>query len=383
MGQFTVGKVTTRRTSRSRRRIHRRAARRPRLILFVVITFLVAIGASFIALFLGLHVIAAGQADLPKLADQQSVTKAQTSQIFAADGTTLAYLFGEENRTIVSSQDLSSELRKAIVAIEDHRFYEHNGVDYEGLGRAIVMNLKSKSFAQGASTITQQLVAALFLDRRDISITRKIKEAALALQYEKKYTKDEILTQYLNTVYFGANAYGAEAGAKTYFGKEPTDLTLPEAAMLAGLPRAPSAYNPRWNPQMALQRRNDVLQAMWDEGYVTEERYDAAVATPIKLAAYSPYAEVREPYVVDFVKQQLISMFGKDMVFKAGLRVQTTIDPKFDHRRQYSRLRLIRVLPWPTRFPEAVALMAAPNPAGHLMAVATHSGKRLVPLSRA
>jgi penicillin-binding protein 1A len=309
--------------------MHRRAARHPRRAIFVVILLLILLGSGIGASFLALNVIMAGNADLPKLADQQQLTAAQTSQIFAADGSSLAYLFGEVNRTIIASRDISPLLKYAVVAIEDKRFYQHNGVDYVRLGRVIEINIRSNAYAQGASTITQQLVGSLYLDRRDITITRKIREASLAQQYEKQYSKDEILTQYLNTVYFGANAYGAEAAAQTYFGKTPNELTLPEAAMLAGMPQAPSAYNPRRNPDKALVRRNEVLAAMWEQGYITGEQYDEAYETPIKLAPYSPYQQVREPYVVDFVKQQLIDMFGKDRVFKGGLRVQTTIDPKW------------------------------------------------------
>ena len=325
-------------------------------------------GVTVGALFLGLQVIMAAQADLPKLADQQPVTEALTSQIFADDGSSLAYLFGQENRTVISSEDISTFLKQAIVAIEDKRFYEHNGVDFEGLARALVINLKSNSFAQGASTITQQLVGALFLDRRDITMTRKIKEAALAIQYEKEHTKDEILTQYLNTVYFGANAYGVEAAAQTYFGKAPSDLTLTEAAMLAGLPQAPTAYNPRRDTTKALARRNEVLTAMLDQGYITAAKCEEGIASPIELAPFSPYNSVREPYVVDYVKQQLIDMFGKDKVFQGGLRVQTTIDPTFQ---QLARNAIKSVLNR-TGDPSAAILSVDPN-SGYIRAMVSSS----------
>ena len=285
------------------------------------------LACSLLVLLLASRVVSAAMADLPVLAEEQSVSEPQTTQVFAADGSTLAYLYGTENRTVVKSQDISTFLKHGIVAIEDRRFYEHHGVDYTGLARALVTNVESKSVSQGASTITEQLVDALYLNR-EVSVTRKVEEAALAIQYEKKYNKDEILTQYLNTVYFGSNAYGVEAAAETYFDKEPKDLTLPEAALLAGLPQAPSGYDPRLNPRAAETRRNEVLLAMWQQGYISKKDYDDATATPIRLAPYSPYAQVREPYVVDYVKQQLISMFGAKEVFQGGLRVQTTIDPK-------------------------------------------------------
>jgi penicillin-binding protein 1A len=272
---------------------------------------------------------AAGQdfQNLAQLSDQQPVDEAQTTQIYASDGTLLAYLYGQQNRTIISSENISADLKYAIVAIEDQRFYQHNGVDYQSLVRALAADLQANKVVQGASTITMQLVGNLYLNRQDTSITRKLTEASLAVQYEKKYTKDDILTQYLNTVYFGANAYGAQAASQTYFGKDPADLTLAESALLAGLPQAPTGYNPRINPDRALTRRNEVLDAMLAQGYISQDQHDQAVATPIQLAPFSPYTKVQEPYVVDYVKQQLIAMFGQDQVFKGGLRIQTTIDP--------------------------------------------------------
>jgi penicillin-binding protein 1A len=282
-----------------------------------------------VAVLLAAQVVRAGGSDLTRLSDQQPVSEAQTTQIFATDGTVLAYLYGEQNRTVVSSDAIPPDLKSAIVAIEDQRFYQHNGVDYLGLMRALAANVEAGGVKQGASTITEQLVGNLYLDRQDTSIARKIREASLALQYEKKYSKDDILTQYLNTVYFGANAYGVQAAAQTYFGKDPKDLTLAESALLAGLPQAPTGYNPRRNPDRALARRTEVLDAMLTQGYISQQQHDEAVDAPLDLAPMSVYSQVQEPYVVDYVKQQLIAMFGKDKVFQGGLRVQTTIDPKF------------------------------------------------------
>ena len=294
--------------------------------MIVVAALLASLG---VVAFVGLQFVAAGGKSLPQLGDQQPVTEAETTQIYAADGSLLAYLYGEQNRTVISSQDISADLKHALVAIEDQRFYQHNGVDYRGLGRALLADIKAHKAVQGASTITEQLVGNLYLNRNDTSITRKIKEAALALQYEKKYSKDQILAQYLNTVYFGANAYGVQAAAQTYFGKDPKDLTLAESALLAGLPQAPTAYNPRVNPQKAKVRRDEVLAAMQKQGYITAAQYQQAVDTPVQLGPYSPYTKVQEPYVVDYVKQQLIDMFGTDKVFKGGLRVETTINPAY------------------------------------------------------
>ena len=174
-----------------------------------------------------------------------------------------------------------------------------------------------------------QLVGNLYLDRTDLSFTRKFNEMALALQLERKYSKNEILDLYLNTVYFGSNAYGVEAAAKTYFNKEPAELTLPEAALIAGLPQAPSGFSPLNHPDQALARRNMVIQKMADIGLITQGEADNAISTPIQLAPYSPYTQVQEPYVVAYVRKQLIDMFGEEKVFQGGLQVETTINPAY------------------------------------------------------
>ncbi len=174
-----------------------------------------------------------------------------------------------------------------------------------------------------------QLVGNLYLDRTDMSFNRKFDEMALAWQLERRYSKEEILDLYLNTVYFGSNAYGVEAAAKTYFDKEPAELTLPEAALIAGLPQAPTGYSPRKHPERALARRNLVINSMLQNGFITDDEAEAALLTPIELAPYSPYTQVEEPYVVAYVRKQLIDMFGEEKVFQGGLQVETTIDPAY------------------------------------------------------
>jgi penicillin-binding protein 1A len=290
---------------------------------------LVAIGVLLLLATLGLHTVAAVQEDIPSLEEQGQVSLAETTQIYAADGTLLAYLHGVENRTVISGKEIPESLKHAIVSVEDERFYQHTGVDAEGFFRALVTNLKANSVKEGFSTITMQLVGNLYLDRTQISLTRKFDEMFLAWQFEKKYSKDEILDMYLNTVYFGSNAYGVEAAAKTYFDKDPKDLTIAEAALLAGLPQAPSAYSPRSHPDEAIRRRNIVLLKMYEQGFITLEEARAAMREELRLAPYSPYTKVQEPYVVAYVRKQLIDMFGEDRVFKGGLRVQTTINPAY------------------------------------------------------
>ncbi|HEY5528482.1 MAG TPA: PBP1A family penicillin-binding protein, partial [Thermoleophilia bacterium] len=328
----------------SRLRRHQTEQRRRSLtwIAVVVIVPLLFLIITAAVVSLALRVVAAAGQDLPNLANQTQVALAETTYIYAADGALLAYLHGVENRTVISGQAIPDVLRHATVAIEDARFYKHNGVDLQGLGRALVRDIQAKKVVEGSSTITMQLVGNLYLDRRDISFTRKIKEMALALQLETTLSKNEILDEYLNTIYYGANAYGVEAAARTYFDKDPKDLTLAEAALLAGLPQAPTAYNPRSHydanghlvsaadaAARAQSRRNEVLLKMYQQGFITLGDERAAVAEPIELASVSPYTKVQEPYVVAYVKKQLQDMFGVDAVFNGGLRVETTINPEY------------------------------------------------------
>jgi membrane peptidoglycan carboxypeptidase len=318
-----------RRSARERRAQNVRRRRVVILIAVLVTIPLLTIGILAGLASLGLHTVAAVEKDLPSLEDQGQVSLAETTQIYAGDGSLLAYLHGVENRTVISGKQIPNSLKHAIVSVEDERFYQHTGVDAEGFARALVTNLKAQSVEEGFSTITMQLVGNLYLDRTDMSLTRKFDEMALAWQFEKKYSKDEILDMYLNTVYFGSNAYGVEAAARTYFDKDPADLTLAEAALLAGLPQRPTANSPRKNPEDALKRRNQILLKMYDQGFVTLDAARTALREPLTLAPYSPYTKVQEPYVVAYVRKQLIDMFGEERVFKGGLRVETTINPAY------------------------------------------------------
>jgi penicillin-binding protein 1A len=323
------------RLGRERRSVrHRRElkVRRRRIIILIAVLVaipLVAAGVFGLLLSLGLRTAAAVQADIPSLNDQHQVSLAQTSSIYAADGTPLAYLHGVENRTVISGNQIPAVLRNAVVAIEDERFYQHQGVDLESFARALVTNVNSQRTTEGFSTITMQLVGNLYLDRTDMSFKRKFNEMCLAWQLERRYSKEEILDLYLNTVYFGSNAYGVEAAAKTYFNKEPAQLTLAEAALIAGLPQAPTGYSPRKHLDKALARRNLVIERMQQNGFITESEAEGALLTPIQLAPYSPYTQVQEPYVVAYVRKQLIDMFGEEKVFQGGLQVETTINPAY------------------------------------------------------
>jgi membrane carboxypeptidase/penicillin-binding protein len=295
----------------------------------VIVVPLIAAGISATVLLTGLRAVAAVEQSMPSLEAQAGVSLAQTTEIYASDGTLLAYLHEEENRTVIGGNEIPNFLRHAVVAVEDERFYEHTGVDVEGIFRALAANIQAQGISEGFSTITMQLVGNLYLNRREMTLTRKFNEMALAMQLERKYSKNEILDMYLNTVYFGSTAYGVEAAARTYFDKTPTELTLAEAALLAGLPQRPNGYSPRRHPELAIERRNLVLEKMQELGYITVTDYEQAVQEPLALAPYSPYTKVQEPYVVAYVRKQLIDMYGEDRVFKGGLRVETTINPMY------------------------------------------------------
>ena len=290
---------------------------------------LIVAGVLAAVFMTGLRMLSSVENSVASLESQGGVSLAQTTEIYAADGTLLAYLHDEQNRTIIGGDKIPSIMRYAVVSIEDERFYEHNGVDLEGMFRALATNLGSQTISQGFSTITMQLMGNLYLNRREMTLTRKLNEMALAYQLERKYSKNEIIDMYLNTVYFGATAYGIEAAARTYFNKKPLELTIAEAALLAGLPQRPNGYSPRKHPELAIERRNMVLDKMFELGYVTIDEYQQATAEPLNLAPASPYVAVQEPYVVAYVRKQLINMYGTDRVFKGGLRVETTINPKY------------------------------------------------------
>ncbi len=313
--------------TRRARQVKRRRIVIAACVLAAIPLVVLAVLVGFLSL--GLRTVAAVEEDIPALEDQREFSLAQTTQIYAADGTLLAYLHGVENRTVISGKQIPDKLKHAIVAVEDERYYQHNGVDLEGFGRALVVNLQSQSVEEGFSTITMQLVGNMYLDRTDISLERKFNEMALAWQFEQRYSKNEILDMYLNTIYFGSNAYGVEAAAKTYFNKEPMDLTLAEAALLAGLPQAPTAYSPRRNPETALARRDQIILKMYEQGFITQEEARQAWEEELQLAPVSPYTQVKEPYVVAYVRKQLIDMYGEDAVFQGGLRVETSINPAY------------------------------------------------------
>ncbi|MEW6552945.1 MAG: PBP1A family penicillin-binding protein [Actinomycetota bacterium] len=278
---------------------------------------------------------------LPRLEDLENHQMAQTSKIIAADGTIITELHGEQNRENVTLDQICPALENAVIAIEDERFYQHGGVDWEAIARAFWTNVVQGKVVQGASTITQQYVD-IALAGRERTYWRKIEEARLANQLERRYSKDKILEMYLNEVYFGQGCYGVKTASQTFFGKPPSDLTLEEAALLAAVIRIPNYYSPYLNIEAAKERRNVVLDKMEELGYITasqcaEAKAREVVVQPVAEEAPSPIA----PYFVEYVKKYLYNVFAADpdlrakfgdlspddIIFRGGLRVYTTIDP--------------------------------------------------------
>jgi penicillin-binding protein 1A len=261
--------------------------------------------------------------DLPQIRSLEAYTPPAVTRIYSADNTLIAELYAER-RDPVSLDDMPDDLKKALITTEDRKFYSHGGVDIKGIARAIVKDIRAGDFVEGASTITQQLTKTLFLTHKK-TITRKIKEAILAFQLERRYTKDEILALYLNQVYFGSGAYGVESAARLFFGKPVRDLSLPECALIAGMPKAPSRYSPLVNLDLSTRRRDIVLKQMLATGLITRQQYRAAVDTPV-IVARQTQAHRTAPYFVDYIKPLLEDAVGESRLYKGGLTVFTTLD---------------------------------------------------------
>ncbi len=261
--------------------------------------------------------------DLPQIRELENFRPSAVSRIYSSDGVVLAELFAQR-RDPVSIHQMPDVLLTALITTEDRQFYRHNGVDLRGVARAVVNNIRSGRYAEGASTLTQQLSKTLFLTPEK-SLRRKIREAILAFQLERRYTKDEILELYLNQVYFGSGAYGVEMAARRYFDKSIRDVTLDEAAMIAAMPRAPSVYSPLVNPDTAVRRRNIVLMQMRDTGAISDAEYQAATAVSYSRPSGGQSGR-KAPYFIDYIIRDLEETVGSTALYKGGLTVHTTLD---------------------------------------------------------
>jgi len=275
----------------------------------------------------------------PPLASLKPVQKGRSSAIYAADGSLIGFISASSIRQPVRARALPQNLKYATVAIEDRNYFEHGAIDPAGIVRAAWKNLQAGGKpVQGASTITQQLVRNLYIRNPAPTIERKLIEAHLAYEMEEKHSKKWILTAYLNTAPYGTvegeTAVGAEAAAQTYFDKPARQLELTESALIAGLPQAPSEYNPLLDPRAALKRRNQVLAAMRDQGYISGEEYEKAAAKGLGLDPGEKYRVVSDRLLFDLVQQELIDKYGLNTVRYGGLKAYTTIDPELQERAQ-------------------------------------------------
>lgn len=293
-----------------------------------------------------------------------------TTLVYAADGSVLAEWHTEENRVVVEYDELPRALIDAVVGIEDERYWQHPGVDLRAIARAIVTNLESGTLAQGASTITQQYIKNVVLTP-EVSLERKLEEATLAIRLEETLSKEEVLERYLNTVYFGAGAYGVGSAAATYFSKAVTDLTLAEAAFLAGMIQNPSRTDPYRHPDAALTRRRVVLAKLAELGWITNQEAQAADAEALIVSDRLPPDQSRHPYFTEELKARLLDdpALGAtptdrfNTLFRGGLRIHTTLDPI---TQEAAEAAVEAVLP--TGGP-AGALVAIEPSSGHVLAI--------------
>jgi penicillin-binding protein 1A len=338
-----------RRKRRERVRKHRR-----RVAHFVAGTALAIVLILVVSGFTGAAVWMSS-CDLNSL---RPVDVGQNSFVYAADGSLLGSIPAEKNRQPVDLNDMSKWVSRATVAIEDRRFWQHGALDYPGIARALFANVRAGHVVQGGSTITQQLARNLYIKKPSQTFGRKATEACLAIKLAREKSKRWILNAYVNQVFYGNRAYGIEAAAQTYFSKSARHLTLAEAALLAGLPQAPSVFDPFHRPQQAIARRDEVLRAMLANGYITATQYADTVADRhLHLKAGRLYTRIREPYFFSYVRDELQKQYGSNTVRSGGLRVYTTIDPRL----QRLALQAIkRTLYYPT---DPAAAIVAINPA--------------------
>ena len=342
----------------------------------------VALGVGAILLppiILGVAALTLLKAPLPgDLPDERPDLVAKPSIILDSSGEEIGLLRGFEQTVDIKQSDVPRVMKNAIVAIEDQRFWEHDGVDIEGVARAARVNLAAGGIAQGGSTITQQYVKNVYLTK-DQTFERKAREALLAAELEQVMSKETILFRYLETSYFGAGAYGIGAAAEVYFGKPVNDLDISESATLAGIVKAPSRLSPRGNVEAADERRRVVLQSMLDQGYIDEESYEQEAARTLWLVENGPppsgpvtviqplekKGATAHPFFVDWVEADLRERFGDDLVYRGGLTVETTIDPTLQSKAESAIADRLGS----TEYPIEMASVTLDHTNGHVLAM--------------
>ncbi|MCS7007198.1 MAG: PBP1A family penicillin-binding protein, partial [Thermoleophilia bacterium] len=337
----------------------RRRVRKLRLAALVGVLGTLA-GLAFV-----LGAVRAIASEIPALDPARQRTEVD-SVVYAANGrTVLAILRGSESRVLVETDEIAPIMRQAIVSVEDQRFFEHRGIDLRGIARALWADIREQAIVEGGSTITQQFVKNAYI-RNERTLARKVREAALAWQLEQRWSKDRILTAYLNTIYFGNGAYGIQQAARAYFKKSAKDLELHEAALLAGIPADPSRYDPVTRPRAAKERRRYVLQQMLEQGKITLDDFRRAASAPLPDPdrVRLPGTRGPAPYFVTYVQAELTRRYGAARVFGGGLRVTTTIDLALQEQ---ARRAIEEVLPDPEG--PAAALVAIDPATGEVKAM--------------
>ncbi|MBN2720238.1 MAG: PBP1A family penicillin-binding protein, partial [Proteobacteria bacterium] len=330
-------------------------------------------GSLLIGAFVG--ILLAITQDLPQVEDLQTFEPSSMTAILASDGRPIKFFY-VERRIPIPLQDVPETLVQSVIAVEDARFYQHFGLDIKGILRALWKDIRSLEAVEGGSTLTQQLSKVLFLTPEK-TMLRKIREAILAVNIERRYSKEEILTLYLNQIYFGEGAYGVEAAAQTYFGKSARDLDLPECAMLAGIPRSPALYSPIAHPDRAAARTKLVLGRLLEEAYISREEYDSAVRTGFSIAPSLPPQDPA-PYFTENVRKLLEERFGANMIYRGGITVQTTLDLDLQEAAEKAVVAGIRMYeerhpPGPDDPPVQASLLAVEPATGRVLA---HVGGR-------
>ncbi|RUR76462.1 hypothetical protein PCC6912_42500 [Chlorogloeopsis fritschii PCC 6912] len=296
------------------------------------------IGSGIVAISYGVWSI---DRTLPEKTELNAVVREQTLTIKAADGTILQQQ-GEATREQLKLEEIPDQIQKAFIAAEDRRFNTHNGVDAQGIVRAVLSNVRSQNVVEGGSTITQQLARILFL-KQERTVLRKLKEARLAQKLEEQLSKDDILERYLNLVYLGSGAYGVADAAQVYFSKSVNELTLSEIATIAGLPPAPNRFSPQVNLEAAKQRRNLVLQRMYEDGYITAAQKQAAVAEQLTTKPSSPKRwQVEAPYFISYIQKELPKYVPAEILNAGGLTVETTLNPTWQQAAEEAVAKTLR-----------------------------------------
>jgi penicillin-binding protein 1A len=280
------------------------------VVLFLVISGLVALAVALI------------YPSLPPLDILTDYHPKQPLRVYSADGVLLGE-FGEERRAFINIENVPKTMKDAVLAIEDRRFYSHGGIDTKGVVRALVSNLSGGGRKEGASTITMQVARNFFLSS-ERSYKRKVNEALLALKIEHNLSKDQILELYINQIYLGQRAYGFSAASQIYFGKPLHQLNLAETALLAGLPKAPTAYNPFINPERAKGRQREVLNDMRRFGFIDEATYNQALLQPLRYKSSKKLVDLTADYVAEMIRQEMYDRY-QDAIYSSGLKVYTTI----------------------------------------------------------